>query len=70
MKNEEECEADCECYDEKPQVEVVAPKPEVDPKEDVNPLAVPYIPSAHVQELMAKKEKKKKEFPEIVQKKT
>jgi len=55
----------CPVGEECPETEPILPQvPEV---EHVNPYEVPYIPSSHVQELIARKEKKDKNL-KIVQK--
>ena len=58
------CPVGEECPEPKPIL------PQVPETDYVNPYEIPYVPSSHVQELMAKKNKRDKEKLKIVQKKT
>ena len=62
-ENEECCPTDEPC--EEPVVEETPPEINV---EYTNPMEIPYVPSSHVQELIARKKKRDKKL-KIVQKK-
>ena len=64
-KNTEEC-----CPVGEPCEEPVVEEAKLEEVEYTNPMEIPYIPSSHVQELIAKKKKRDKEKLKIVQKKT
>ena len=64
-KENEECCPD----DESCEVPVVEEEKQIEKVEYTNPYEIPYIPSSHVQELMARKKKIDKKL-KIVQKKT
>jgi len=63
MEKNEEC-----CPDGEPCEEPVVEEAKPEEVEYTNPYEIPYVPSAHVQELMARKNKRDKKL-KIVQKK-
>ena len=65
IKNIEEC-----CPVGVPRKEPVVEESKLEEVKYTNPMEVPYIPSSHVQDLIAKKKKRDKEKLKIVQKKT
>ena len=59
----------CPVGEECPEPEVLEEK-QIDKVEYTNPYEIPYVPSSHLQDLIAKKKKRDKAKLKIVQKKT